>query len=101
MTNDKFKEMIDKFWPATKTELEKAMKKTKKALQQGEKYLKEVSEKGVQETKKMSLHVKKEKLCYDLGKIVAKTPKTKWQSDAKITDLIREIKELGKEIKSI
>jgi len=99
--NKGFKEMMDKLWPKTQREIEKAVKHTKKALKEGEKYLKEFSEKGAKETKKLSLSLKKEKLYYDLGKTVAKTAVNKCQGNKRIAGLKKQIKDLEKEIKNI
>lgn len=81
--------------------VEKAIETTKETFRKGEDYLKEVSEKGVKETKKVSLGLKREKLCYELGKAAAETAMSKWQSSKKIGDLMGQIKELNKEIKNI
>tara|TARA_B100000315_G_scaffold257738_1_gene307522 strand:+ start:641 stop:958 length:318 start_codon:yes stop_codon:yes gene_type:complete len=98
---DPFKEFIEKVWPQTKKEFEKAAENAKKMLNKGEEYLKDVSEKSVEKTKKMSLSLKKEKLYYDLGKAVATTPATKINSNKKVSSTLKEIKQLEKQIKSI
>lgn len=81
--------------------VEKAIETTKETFRKGEDYLKEVSEKGVKETKKISLGLKREKLCYELGKTVAETPKTKWQSSKEIDGLMKQIRELNREIRKM
>mgnify|MGYP000238677254 CR=1 FL=1 len=101
MNKDKLKETIDKVWPGTKKELEKVITNTKKMLNKGEEYLKVVSQKSLNNTRKVSLNFKKEKLYYTLGKNVAKIPKNKWSSDKKINELVKNIKALEKEIKKI
>ncbi len=98
---EKFKDVVDKVWPKTKKELEKAIESAKKYLVKGEGYLKDVSEKGIEQTKKMSLSLKREKLYRDLGKVAADTAMTKWKTTKKITALVKEIKELNKQIKKI
>jgi len=70
-------------------------------IDKGEKYLKNVSEKGAQQTKKLSLSLNREKLYYDLGKLVSRTPKTKWKSNQKIRSSVKIIKDLTKDIKKI
>ena len=101
MAKDKFREAVDKLWPKTKKELEKALKSTKKMIDKGEKYLKAGYEKGLENTKILSLNIKKEKLYYDLGRQVGHIPKTKWGSSSKVNKLIKEIKSLDKEIKKL
>lgn len=98
---EKFKEVVDKSWPKAKKELEKAAKKAKEMLAEGEKHIKKISDRSIKETKKLSLNIRKEKLYYDLGKLVAKTSKDKWGSSKNISDLLDEIKNLVKEVKKI
>lgn len=113
---DKFKDMVDKIWPKTKQELEEVvhkvwpktkkeleigLKNTKELLAKGEKYLKDFSEKSIKNTKKLSLNLKKEKLYYDLGKTIANLSKEAWLEDKCADSLVKEIKNLGREIKKI
>lgn len=98
---DNFKEVVDKLWPKTKKELESAICNAKKFMVKSEKYLKSVSEKGVKETKKLSLGLKKEKIFYDLGKAVVKTAPARWKTDKKISDLLKEAKDIDCKIKKV
>ena len=98
---DTLKQTMDKIWPKTRKELEKALKNTKKLIVKGEKQVKTLSEKGAEQTKKLSLSLKKEKLCYDLGKVVANMPQNKWVKSKKVNDLVKEFKILNREIKKI
>ena len=98
---DTFKEVVDKLWPKTKKELEKAVKSTRKLIDKGENYLKAVSEKGIDNTKVLALSLKKEKLYYALGKQIVQLPKGKWSRSAKINALMKEIKAVDKEIKKL
>ncbi len=98
---DHFKEVAEKIWPMTKQELEKGIDNAKKMMVKGEKYLKSVSEKSINQTKKLSLSLRKEKLYYDLGKTVASMAATKFKSSKKISSLRKQIKDLDKEIKKI
>jgi len=95
------KEAFDKVWPQAKKELDKGVKNAKKMLAKSEKYLKELSEKGVAQTKKVSLSIKREKAYYDLGKAISAVPSTKWKDSRKISSLVKEIKGLGKDISKI
>jgi molecular chaperone DnaK (HSP70) len=98
MKKEKFKEVVEKLWPKTKKELEKVLENTKKMLEKGEKYIKTVSEKSAENTRKLSISLKREKLYYNLGKLVSRTPKNKWSNNKKIINLLKEIKLLDKEI---
>ncbi len=98
---DTLKEAVDRIWPKTKKELEKGIASAKKLIRKSEKYIKEMSEKGVKQTKKLSLGLKKEKLYYDLGKTVSSTPADNWKSSKKIDAIVKEIKALEKKIRSI
>ena len=95
------KEMIDEYWPKAKVELEKALVTSKKLLGDGEKYLKEFSEKSAKNARKLSLGVVKEKLYYDLGRLVAGLSKNKWTENPQIGGLIQKIKKLNYQIKKI
>ncbi|MCF7907619.1 MAG: hypothetical protein K9L86_01925 [Candidatus Omnitrophica bacterium] len=94
--NDTLKYMKEEVWPKTKKEVERGIKEAKKILNKSEKYLKTVSEKGVKQTKKVSLAIKKEKLYYDLGKTVACVKLENWSSNKKIEAILGEIKALDR-----
>lgn len=95
---DMWKETVDKVWPKTKKELEKAVENAKVMLNKGETYLKTVSEKGLEKTKQLSLNLKKEKLHYELGKVVATTVSSTWTENKRIAALLKEIKSIDKQI---
>lgn len=110
----KLKDMVDKLWlktkkdfqgivrrvsPQAKKELELIVENTKKALEKGEEYLKDISQKGINNTKKLSCALQREKLYYELGRTLAKLAKNKWSSNKKADDLLSEIKALDREIK--
>ena len=101
IAKDTMKEITESVWPKTRKELEIALKNTKGMIDKGEKYLKNVSAKGVQQTKKLSLSLNREKLYYNLGKLVSITPMTKWKTNQKIKNSIKNIKDLTKDIKKI
>lgn len=101
MTREKLKKVVERVWPKTKKELEKAIENAKKYLSKGEEYFAEVSERGVKQTKKLCIGLKKEKLCHDLGKTVAVTAAAKWKTNKKIAALVKDIKKLDSQIKEI
>lgn len=100
-TRKEIEEIAHKLWPRTKKELESALENTKEILSKGEQYLKDVSDKGIKNTKKLSLNFKREKLYYDLGKTLSKIAKDKWLEDQKADVLLKKIKILDQEIKEI
>jgi len=95
------KKVFDNLWPQAKKEVDKGVERAKKMLAQSEKYLKKLSEKGAAQTKKLSLSIKREKAYYDLGKAVSAAPSTKWKTTCKISSLVKEIKDLSKDINKI
>ena len=99
--NNRFQEVTKDIWPNTKKELEKMMKNAKKMLDKGEAHLKNLSEKSINQTKKISLRLQKEKIYYDLGKTAADTPNSKWKTTKKINNLLSNIKQIDKEIKKL
>lgn len=102
MDKNKIKEIINDLWPKAKKELEVALDTSKVLLKKGESYLKDLSDKSVKEAKKLSLNLSREKLYYDLGKVIAGIrDKNKWLQNSRISELIKKIKSLGGEIKKI
>ncbi len=101
MRDAKLKEVVNKIWPKTKKELEKVRDNAKKLIDKGESYIKSFSEKSADKTKKISLSLKKEQLCYKLGKQLVQLPKSKWSSSKKVNDLVKEIKAIDKITKRI
>jgi len=99
--NESLKEALDKLWPQAKKELDKGVDNAKKMLSKSEDYLKKLSVKGAAQTKKLSLSLKREKTYYDLGKAVSSSPATKWKTSRKISSLVKEIKDLDKDISKI
>jgi len=101
MTQDTFKEIIDNVWPNTKKELEKTIKNAKVLIEKGEQHLRDVSEKSMASAKKLSLKLRREKLYYNLGKLVSSTAQAKLATTKKIQDLTRQIKAITRQIKRI
>ncbi|MFH1767755.1 MAG: hypothetical protein ABH858_01155 [Candidatus Omnitrophota bacterium] len=101
MGKDKFKDVINKLWPRTKKELEKAIETAKSLIDKGEEHIKILSEKSIDSTKKISLGLRKEKVYYNLGKQLAVVPKGRWGKDEKIGGLINTIKAIDREVKKL
>lgn len=98
---DFFQEVKDKHWPHAKKELEKGIESARKIILSGEKQIKSFSLKSAEKTRKISLQVKKERLTYQIGKLVCSVAKSKWGKNQKIDTLSREIKKIDREIKKI
>lgn len=99
--HETLKATFDKLWPQAKKELDKGVENAKKVLSKSEKYLKELSEKGVAQTKKLSLVIKREKAYYDLGKAVSAVPSIKWKTSRTISSSVKKIKDLDRDINKI
>jgi hypothetical protein len=99
MDKKQLQKKVDELWPKTKKEWEATLEKTKKLIAQGEEHLKTFSEQSVRKTRQISLSLKREKLYYELGKLVAHTAPVKWKMTKKISAFLAEIRLLGREIK--
>ena len=97
---DKLQKLIEKAWPKTKMEMDKAVKSTKETIRRSEIYLAKLSKKGARETQKFSLGLQKERLYYELGKAVINAG-TKWKTNKKVGALLREVKKIDSKIKKI
>lgn len=95
------REIIREYWPKAKVELERALKTAQRLLGEGEKHLKNISEKSLKSAKKLSLKVMKEKLYYDLGRLIARINKKKWLGNRSLDEVIKKIKKLDFELKKI
>lgn len=95
------KETFDKMWPVTKKELEKAIENAKDLISKGEDSLKVMSDKSMATMKQVALSLKKEQVCFELGKTVAATAPAKWKTSKKIADFLKEIKKIDQEIKKL
>jgi len=99
--DQKWKQTVDKYWPKTKVELEKAAKTTKVLLEKGEVHVRNVSKKSVEELQKLSLNLNKERLYRNLGRSVAGASSEEWAKSRKISALLKEIKTVERNIRSV
>jgi len=97
----KLRKAINKLWPKTKIELEKARKATKVLIDRGEVHIKKASKTSAREIKKLSLTLQKEKLYFTLGKSVVATARSQWAKNKRISSIIKEIKSAERRIKAI
>ncbi len=93
-------EIKTRLWPKTKKELQRIMVNARQAVDRGEKYLKDISEKGIDNTRKLSLSFQREKLYYELGRQVASTARDKWDGNARTGTLWDDIKRLDRQIEA-
>ena len=101
MDKRNIKEAVDKIWPKSKKELEKGINEAKRLIDKGEKHLIDATDKGMRNVKAMALQLKREKLYYELGKLVANVSAKKWSGTKKIDQTLKEIKKIDKGIKTI
>ena len=94
-----WKKTVDKYWPQTKVELEKAAKTTKVLIDKGEVHVRNVSRKSLIELKKLSLNLNKERLYLRLGKSVATISREEWAASRKIAAVLKEIKTVERNIR--
>jgi len=99
MDTKDLKKTIDELWPKTKQELEKAIGNAKGFLDRSEASLKALSEKSAASVKELTLTIKKDKLYFELGKVVAATSTSQWSTNKKIAALLAEIKRIEREIR--
>ena len=93
------KDTIVDIWKRTRSELEVAMNETSKLIKKGEKHVKSFSDKSKEKLELISAKLRRERLYYQLGKIVSSIAKPKWKDSKKIDKLRSEISKLSKEIK--
>ncbi|MCK4518812.1 MAG: hypothetical protein KAU12_01710 [Candidatus Omnitrophica bacterium] len=92
MKKEELKKKIDTLWETSKKDLEKIMKNAERLAKEGERYIKDKSEKGKKQLEIAALSLQREKLYYELGKVLAKTPKSKWAITKKALDIVTKIK---------
>ncbi|MCK5305733.1 MAG: hypothetical protein KAJ66_01205 [Candidatus Omnitrophica bacterium] len=98
MKKEELKKKIDKLWETSKNDLEKIMKNAERLAKDGERYIKDKSEKGKKQLEIAALALQREKLYYELGKVLAKTPKAKWAGTKKALDIVTKIKGINLKI---
>ena len=92
-------ETIAELWQNSKKDFEKMSKDASVLIKKGEVALKDVSQKSKETLETISATLGREKLCYQLGKAAASSPKSKWASNKKITGILKEISKLDNVIK--
>jgi len=95
------KKKLKKLWKTSKKDFENMTKEASVLLAKGEKHLKKVSKQSQVKLELINATLKREKLCYQLGKAVAGASKTQWTKSKKITSLLKEISKLAQEIKKL
>ena len=67
--------------------MDKVLKDAQRLVRQGESYIKDKSEKGKIQLEIVALNLQREKLYYELGKVIARLPKNKWTVTKKPIDI--------------
>ena len=98
MKKEEIKKKVDKLWKVSKNDLDKVVKEAEIWIKKGERYIKDQSEKGKKQLERAALALQREKLYYELGKAIAKLPKTKWAVNIKSINLSRKIKSINTKI---
>jgi len=89
------KRKIEKLWKPVKKDLDKILKETTSLAKKGESYLKDISEKGKENLELLSLFLKKEKLYYQLGKVISTLPRNRWKEDKRVNEIVSQIKKIN------
>lgn len=98
MKVDDIRKKVEKLWKDHKKDVDSIIKNTQKLTKQGERYIKDTSEKGRIQFEIMTLSLQKEKLIYELGKIIARLPKNKWAKSKKPINLASKIRSINLKI---
>lgn len=95
------REVIDRLWPRAKKDLEKGIQDARILIDKGEQHVIAMTDRGAQNVRAIALHMKREKLCYELGKSVSKVSPKRWSETKKIVARVKEIKKIDREIKQL
>ena len=98
MKADEFRKKIDKLWKASKRDMKKFMKNAECLAKEGESYIKDKSEKGKKQLEIAALALQRERLYYELGITLAKSPKSKWSVSKKALGISTKIKGINVKI---
>ena len=96
---EELKKKIDSLWKSAKKDLEKVLKDTTRLIKKGEDYIKDFSEKGKDKLEKLTLSLQREKLYYELGKIISNLPKKRWTENKRIEEIVSKIRKINRQIK--
>ena len=89
---------VDKLWKDHKKDVDSIVKNAQKLTKQGERYIKDQSEKGKTQLEIMGLTLQKEKLYYELGRVIARLPKKKWSASKKAQNISGKIRSVNIQI---
>ena len=91
---------VDVMWKKIRKDLDGVWKDTSVLIDKGEKFLKDTSKKGQQELEVVSLSLQREKLYYDLGKLISTGSKSQVTTKKKQA-LVKKIVGIGDTIKKL
>jgi len=95
------RDKLQSLWKNSVTEYGKMTKEAQKLLKKGEKNWQQISQKSQDRLEAVNLSIKKEKLCYQMGKTLSRLPKNLWTKTKKVDAMVKEIKGLTKKIKKL
>ena len=98
-SKDTMKKTLSNLWKASRKEFDKMTQETGKLFKKGEKALTDASQKSKETLEGINAAILREKLYYQLGKVLAGMSKSKWAKSRKVNSLTKNIGRLNKEIK--
>lgn len=100
MDSKELQKKMDVMWKKMKKDLDGVWKETSVLVTKGEKFFKSSTKKGQQELEVISLSMQREKLYYELGKVVSIVPQRP-STTKKKQALIKKIKAIAEKIKKL
>ena len=101
MAKKDMKQKMDIIWKKTRRDIDKLMKEADVMMKKGEKHLKDISGKGKNNLDVLNLTLQREKLYYELGKVVAQISQSKDVDVKKEHSLLNEIKTIDIQIEKL
>jgi len=98
MKAEEVRKKIERLWKISKKEMKEFIKNAEHLAKEGERYIKDKSEKGKKQLEIAALVLQREKLYYELGRTLARTPKSKWSLNKKALDISSKIKSINVKI---
>ena len=68
-------------------------------MKKGESYIKDFFEKGRDKLEELALSLQREKLYYELGKVISILPKKRWTESKKVEGIVNKIRRINRQIK--
>jgi len=101
MKKKEIQQRLNKLWKLGKKDLDEILKEATSLAKKGEIQIKQASKKAEQNLEAMVLSLQREKLYYELGKSLTRSPKKKWTKNKTIDRLSIKIKNISRNIKKL